>query len=210
MSSLPDSIHSNSTGFVSTLLNRRDGAALDELLEWYRPLLKAIADRELDPLIRPKVDASDIVQETCKDIAQGFGQLQARRSFQFWSYLRKILRHNLEDARRTHKISKKRSVYRELAIAGDAGVDLNRLEDAEPLPIDKLMNDETCARLRSVLVRFPRELQRVLRWRFSKSMTYKEIGVKVQRSEDDVRMLIKRCLARIKAEVISDELAERR
>lgn len=97
MSTSPLPLDSNSTGFVSTLLIRRDNAALDELLEWYRPILKAIADRELDPLIRPKVDASDIVQETCKDVAQGFGQLQAQRSFQFWSYLRKILSHRLED-----------------------------------------------------------------------------------------------------------------
>lgn len=207
MSILPVSEASKSSGFVSTLLARRDHAALDELLEWYRPLLKAIADRELDPLIRPKVDASDIVQEACQDVAQGFSRLQAQRSFQFWSYLRKILSHKLEDARRMYKFSKKRSVYRELSIPKNIKVDLDRLSDAAPLPIDKLVGDETCVRLRAALGRLPRELQRVLRWRFSKGMTYKDIGAKVQRSEDDVRMLIKRCLARIKSEVFANELA---
>jgi DNA-directed RNA polymerase specialized sigma subunit len=51
------------------------------------------------------------------------------------------------------------------------------------------------------LNRLPRELQRILRWRFRKEMTYQQIGEKLQRSDDDVRMLVKRCLVRLKSEV---------
>jgi DNA-binding CsgD family transcriptional regulator len=32
-------------------------------------------------------------------------------------------------------------------------------------------------------------------------MTYKQIGERLQRSENDVRMLITRCLARVKSDV---------
>lgn len=196
---------SSCTGHVSKLLRRHDRAALDELLEWYRPLLKAIAERELDTLLRPKLDASDVVQETCQDVVRGFSQVQARRSFQFWSYLRTTLRHKLDNARRKFKHSKKRSVYREQAINDGSGRASAPLLDFEPQPLDHLINDETCEQVRTLLVRLPPELQRVLRWRFSKNMTYKEIGDKIHRSEDDVRMLIRRCLARIRVEVLLNE-----
>ncbi len=78
------------------------------------------------------------------------------------------------------------------------------LVDTAILPIDDLLSREIYIRLGETLSRMPRELQRVLRWRFRKGMTYKQIGDKLQRSEDDVRMLIKRCLARMKSEVFPD------
>ncbi len=64
-------------------------------MKWYRPLLKAMADRELDLALRSKVDASDVVQDTCKVVVRGFHGIQARSSCQFWAYLRTVLRHKL-------------------------------------------------------------------------------------------------------------------
>ena len=196
---------SSSTGHVSKLLLRHDRAALNELLEWYRPLLKALAQRELDALLRPKLDASDLVQETCQDLVRSFPQVQARRSCQFWLYLRTILGHKLGDVRRKFKHSKKRNVYREQALSDDSGRASEPLLDFEPQPLDRIMSDETCSQVRTLLVRLPPEVQRVLCWRFRKDMTSKEIGDKIHRSEDDVRMLIRRCLARIRAEVLLNE-----
>lgn len=180
---------------VSELLQRRDAAALASLIEWYRPLLRIMASRDLDRSLSAKIDASDLVQEACHDIARNFQTLEMRNRFQFVHYLKMVLRHKVEDVRRRFIRSQKRSVSREQSFSV--------LEHGEPEvpPLQAMFQQDSLARLDTVMERMPSELQLVLRWRFQMGMTYKQIGVTLERSEDDVRMLIKRCLARMKTEV---------
>ncbi len=186
---------------VSELLVRRDSAALEDLISWYRPLLKALANRDLDHLLRSKVDASDIVQEACSDVARSFTSIRATNRIQFVAYLAKVLKHKIEDMRRRFMMSQKRSVYREQPLAGCGSIDENILVDGNSQPLDTLLYQEICERLHASLNQLPRELQRVLRWRFRKGMTYKQIGERLDRTEDDARMLVNRCLARVRSEV---------
>lgn len=186
---------------VSELLFRRDSAALEDLITWYRPLLKGMADRNLDLLLRSKMDASDIVQDTCSYLVRAFPDLKATNRLQFVAYVTTVLKHRLEDLRRRFLLSQKRNVYRERTIAGSQLDNESKFADGDMAVLDKLLDQEVCDRLYVALNRLPRELQRVLRWRFRKEMTYQKIGEKLQRSDDDVRMLVKRCLVRLKSEV---------
>jgi RNA polymerase sigma-70 factor (ECF subfamily) len=190
---------------VSELLSRRDLEALQDLISWYRPILKGMANRDLDGLLRSKIDASDIVQETCCDVARGFPNLRATNRVQFLAYLSTALRHKIDDVRRRFIVSHKRSIYRERPIT--MAHSENELVDVDSTPIEKMLNQEVCERLHLALNRLPRELQRVLRWRFRKGMTFKQIGGKLERSEDDVRMLINRCLARLRSDVFPNGLS---
>jgi len=190
---------------VSKLLYRRDASALEDLIEWYRPLLKAIANRDLDFLLRRKVDASDVVQETCQDVARCFQRLDVKNRNQFFGYLKTILKNKISDCRRRFLISKKRSVYRELPISDLDPDHCNGFASVELSPIDKLLVDENSDRLKVLLGRLPSELRRLLWWRFYKELTYREIGLKLSRSDDDVRMLIQRCLARMRSEVLTHD-----
>lgn len=186
---------------VSELLFRRDAAALEDLITWYRPLLKGMADRNLDLLLRSKMDASDIVQDTCSYLVRAFPDLKATNRLQFVAYVTTVLKHRLEDLRRRFLLSQKRNVHRERPIAGSQLDNESKFADGDMAVLDKLLDQEVCDRLYVALNRLPRELQRVLRWRFRKEMTYQQIGEKLQRSDDDVRMLVKRCLVRLKSEV---------
>lgn len=192
---------------VSELLLRRDAAALEDLITWYRPLLKGLADRELDGLLRSKIDASDIVQEACSDVASSFPSLRATNRLQFVSYISTVLKHRIDDVRRRFLRSQKRSVHREQPMEIAVGDVENEMIELESQPIEKLLDQEAMGRLHIALNRLPRELQRVLRWRFRKGMTYKQIGEKLKRSDDDVRMLINRCLARLRSDVFPNGLS---
>jgi len=192
-------------GDVSELLHRRDAAALEDLVTCYRPLLRALADRDLDSILRPKVDVSDVVQETCVDVVRGFSSMEARSRGQFINYLKALLKHRIQDVRRRFLFSQKRSVLRETTMSplgSEVDVDVS---DSVVMPLDELVDGEYRDRLRLVLGRLPRELQRLLWWRFRKEMSYREIGAKLDRTGDDVRMLVQRCLARIRPEVFSDD-----
>lgn len=192
---------------ISELLTRRDPDALEDLIAWYRPLLKGMANRDLDRLLRSKIDASDIVQETCRDVARVFPSLKTTNRLQFVAYISTALKHKIEDVRRRFLICQKRSIYRELQIE-KLGRDVeNKMVDCDAQPIENLLNQEVRERLHFAMNRLPRELQRVLRWRFRKGMTYKQIGEKLERTDDDVRMLINRCLARLRSDVFPNGLS---
>src|SRR5688500_2620695 len=62
---------STSATFIGTLLDRArtgDAAAVGELLEAHRPLLKFLAMRYLDGPLGARLDASDLVQQTCLSV----------------------------------------------------------------------------------------------------------------------------------------------
>ena len=193
---------------ISELLSRRDPSALEDLISWYRPLLKGMANRDLDRLLRSKIDASDIVQETCRDVARVFPSLRTTNRSQFVAYLSTVLKHKIEDVRRRFLICKKRSIYRERPIETIGRNVENRMVDGDDCPIENLLNQEVCERLDFAMGRLPPELQRVLRWRFRKGMTYKQIGGKLDRSDDDVRMLVNRCLARLRSDVFPNGFSD--
>lgn len=192
---------------VSELLLRRDAAAIEDLMTWYRPILKGMANRDLDRLLRSKFDASDIVQETCCDVARSFPSLKATTRLQFVAYISTVLKHKIDDIRRRFLLAKKRSIYREQPMATIGSDNVTQMVDVDTPPIEKLVNEEVCERLHFALIRLPRELQRLLRWRFRKGMTYKQIGEKLERTDDDVRSLVNRCLARLRSDVFPNGLS---
>ena len=186
---------------VSELLLQRDSAALESLIAWYRPILRAMASRDLDQALGAKVDASDIVQEAFEDVARNFHRLDVDNRFQFLSYLKAVLRNKIQDMRRRFILSQKRNIHREhtfSTLGPSAQLEMSNVAISQ---MDETIQQEFFDRLQTVMERMPSELQQVLRWRFQNEMTYKQIGDKLERSEDDVRMLIKRCLARMKPEV---------
>ena len=138
---------SDPTRQVSELLSQRDAAALENLVEWYRPLLRAMADRDLDVLLRTKIDASDIVQDTCKEVALNFTKIEASNRFQFVGYLKIVLKHKIEDVRRRFIHSQKRNIYREQPLYAMDSANHRDLADTATSPLEELLNQELCARL---------------------------------------------------------------
>lgn len=71
--------------------------------------------------------------------------------------------------------------------------------------VNEVVCGERIDRLYSCLQRLPQSLQTILRWRYEDSLTLAEIAVRTGRSEDAVRMLIKRCLTRLRPEIFDDD-----
>ena len=187
---------------TSELLQRRDQQSIEELLRRYRPLLRAIVAGEIDTVLQSKVDPSDLVQEACLEVAKSIDKIQTTRSTQFLAYLRQVVMNKLHDIRRRFLGSQKRNAKREIKATPQRVDNLIMSHPDLPDALDGMINQELLDRTRLVLSKLPLEIKKVLHMRFVREMTYVEIGQKLQRTEDDVRMLIKRWLSRVQQEVL--------
>ncbi|MCA9320002.1 MAG: hypothetical protein KDB53_04670, partial [Planctomycetes bacterium] len=81
---------------VVTRASQGDPVAIDDLLSRHLPGLRAFVRLNAGAAIRAKESASDLVQSTCREILQDFGDFEYRgdAAFRHWLYtaaLRKIL-----------------------------------------------------------------------------------------------------------------------
>ena len=101
-------------------------AALDQLLSLHRPYLKRIVEMRMEPTLRTRVDASDVVQETQVVIAKGIEHFINHRPTSFRIWIRRKALDQLKDQRRRHIRTMKRSVLREQNISDVSSIEIAR------------------------------------------------------------------------------------
>ncbi len=90
-----------------------DAQALGILLQEYRPLLRILARRQLDRVLAPRVDPSDIVQQTCLEVHRDLAMFRGDHEGQFIAWIRRILENSVRDMIEMHIGTQKRSLFRE-------------------------------------------------------------------------------------------------
>lgn len=182
----------------------RDGssAALGEALEACRVYLQAIAERELNPELRAKGGASDLVQQTFLEAQKDFGQFHGDTEEALLAWLRRMLLNNLSNFRRQYQGTAKRRANREIGLnAGDSrqlGAELT----ADTLtPSRRLMEAEEDEELRRALTALPDDYQQVIRLRYQEELPFEEIARLMQRSENAVQKLWLRAVERLEKEL---------
>ena len=90
-----------------------DNAAIRQLLERHRERLRHMLKVRLDPRLRSRLDASDIIQETMLEASNKLPDYLVSRPLPFYPWLRQIAYCRLVDQHRRHVEAAKRSVERE-------------------------------------------------------------------------------------------------
>jgi len=178
-----------------------DPTNAEDLHAWflnYKPLLKAIVSRKIDKELGGKADASDVLQDALSAAQANIDQIATKTQREFRGYLRRVLMTKIEDLKRRFLKTQKRDVHRELTAEDISSDEFRQIADNEGCPLDLLIDEEHFRRVMQAIRDLPPEIQKVLAWRFEQDMTYEEIGKKLGRTKDDVRMLMQRCIARLK------------
>ena len=103
-----------------------DVVALGHLLNLHRPYLKRVIDMRMDPALRARVDASDVVQETQVEIAKDIEKFIQQRPTSFRIWIRRKGLDHLADQRRRHIRTMKRSVLVEQNISDVSSIAIAR------------------------------------------------------------------------------------
>ena len=167
-----------------------------------RDYLLFIANQEIADAIRPKCAPSDIVQNTMVRAVEKYADFRGDNKKTLLAWLRKILLHELEDARR-HFRADKRDVHREAPADRNEGSTTFRpeLQGGDLTPSSDAQSREEAARLRKALLALSPDHQEVLRLRNWEKLKFGEIAEKMDRSEDAVKKLWGRAVEALKSEL---------
>jgi RNA polymerase sigma-70 factor (ECF subfamily) len=177
--------------------------ALGSALEACRAYLTLVADRELEPMLRAKGGASDLVQETFLEAHRDFGQFQGDSEGELLAWLRRLLLNNLANFRRRYAATDKRAADREVAM-GAAGSSSNWAEALAgdiSSPSRQAMQAERDEGLERALSRLPPNYRQVVEFRYRDALPFEEIAERMARSADAVRKLWCRAIERLQEEL---------
>ena len=194
-------VHSNVIADRIRRAREGDGAALGELLEQYRGWLKLMAARDIDPRAGRRVDASDVVQQTCLSVHRRITEFDGETPAQFLAWLQKIHQHNVQDAGRDQIHAQKRSTDREEYTTNPGGI----LEGHTSTPSQRLMRDEEAVRLASLLDELTEDQREAVRLRFLEGHKLGEIAEQMERTEAAVAALIQRGLVALRHHLRDEE-----
>lgn len=177
--------------------------ALAQMLEAYRGYLLLIATQELDPALRAKGGASDLVQDTILDAMKDFAHFQGGER-ELLSWLRQLLRNNLVTFANRYKCTGKRKLEAEIPL--EAGTSSSPgsarpLLGPDPTPSDIAVKKEQEEAVNRALQRLPDVYRQVILLRYREELSFEEISQRMSRSANAVEKLWLRAIERLRHEM---------
>lgn len=175
-----------------------DGPCLGRLLDGYRNYLAMLARCRVDPRLRGKLDASDLVQETYVEALQSFRGFHGHTEGELVVWLRQILASRLAAASRRYLGTRARDVRLEhrLAEAFDrSSMAADRLVLSQTSPSGHLARHERAVLLADALAELPEDYREVILLRHMEGLPFRDVAGQMGRSQSSVRQLWVRALA---------------
>jgi RNA polymerase sigma-70 factor (ECF subfamily) len=177
--------------------------ALGQALEACRAYLLKIAEHDLDPALRPKGGASDLVQQTFLEAQRDFGQFTGMSEDELLAWLRQLLRNNLANFARDYRQTDKRRIDREIALdtRDSSGGPAGQLAGDATSPSGAAAATERAELVRRAVDRLPDDYRRVLTLRYREGRSLEEIAGMMGRSPNAARKLWARAVEALEAEL---------
>ena len=172
--------------------------ALGQALESCRAYLLKIAEHDIDPTLRPKGGASDLVQQTFLEAQRDFGRFTGGSEEELLAWLRQLLRNNLANFARDFRQTGKRRIDREVAL--DTPDSTGGPAAAWPLG-DVASAGERAELVRRAVDRLPEDYRRVLTLRYHEGRSFEEIARLMGRAPNAARKLWARAVEALEAEL---------
>ncbi len=209
MSSTLPADDSAETQRLLTAAGDGDRLALDQLLARHRRWLLRFAEGRLDPRIRRRVDAADVVQETLAEVLARFHDYLRRRPVSFRAWMLKTAYDRLGKLKRQHLHTEGRSVLREVPLDDASSLVLAEQLMASQQPAwAGLAIEELARKVRGALARLSEADREVLLLRYVEGLDNQEIGYLLELEPGTVSKRRGRALLRLHAELVVEGLGD--
>jgi RNA polymerase sigma-70 factor (ECF subfamily) len=178
-----------------------DAAALNELFTRYHGLMVTLARQKIGAKLRSKEDADDLAQTTFREATRDFRRYQYRGDGSFLRWLVQILQNKIRDKAEYYGATKRDST-RERSTESPAPGDSEELIRHDPASKDLsvtavIARDEEFQILREALDSLSDDHRKAITLVFFQGLTLREAGEKMGRTEDAVRMLLRRAESQV-------------
>ncbi len=167
-----------------------DQAALGELLDRFRPLLRTRARESLGPALRVRVDESDIVQMACLAASDAIGQFAGESEPEFVHWLLRILGHKILRVVERERGAAKRDIDRE--VHGSAP--LRNAAIHYSTPSQKAIRGEQRELLIQAIDQLPDGQREAVRLKYLEQATLSETARRLNKTEDAISGLLQRAI----------------
>jgi RNA polymerase sigma-70 factor, ECF subfamily len=176
--------------------------ALGQTLHAFRAYLLAIAERELDPQLKPKGGASDLVQQTLLEAVGNFEAFRGKTDAELRAWLRRLLLHNVVDFTRQYRDAEKREVSRECQLGpGTSSSEVApQVVDSGPSPSALAAKSEEAQAIQRAVEKLPDDYRRIIVLRYQDERSFEEIGRSMNLSANAARKLWARAIKRLRQE----------
>lgn len=178
--------------------------AVNRLLDRHREALRRMVELRMDQALRRRVDASDIVQDVLIEANRRLADYLANPVLPFHLWLRHIARDRVIDTHRRHRVAGKRSIDREQAQTGAAGLDrssldlIAQLRDPEMTPAAAATWREMERRFFAALDQLDEHDREVLLMRHFEQLSNQEVATALGLSEPAAGMRYLRAMRRLR------------
>jgi len=183
--------------------------AFEQLFAEHRPQLRRFIESRLDPRLRARVDASDVVQETQIEV---LGRLQVfldRQPMPFRLWLRKTAYERLLKIRRLHVEAAQRSLDRELPLPDRSSLALaQQLLAPGSTPSQHLGRREQARCVRQAMAQLSHTDREILLMRNFEGMSNQEVAQVLQLEPAAASQRFGRALLRLRKLLLSSGLME--
>jgi RNA polymerase sigma-70 factor (ECF subfamily) len=185
--------------------------ARSQLLERHRQRLRRMIALRLDRRVAPRVDPSDVLQDSLAEAVEQMSDYLRRRPLPFYPWLRQIAWQRIVDIHRRHLRARKRSVLREEDVVvsdGSAFQLAGRLFGrSSSSPSARLRRRELGDLVRRALLQLSEKNREVLMLRYLEQLAPGEIAAILGTSEGAVSMRHARALQQLRV-ILGEVLGE--
>lgn len=167
----------------------------------YGEYLRLLARLQLDPRLRGKLDASDVVQQTLLQAHEHREQFRGQSEAEMVGWLRAILANTLAASVRRYA-AEGRDLKRERSLEASLAESSARLEGwlaaEQSSPSERVMRHEELVRLADALARLPEDQRQVVELHHLKGWPVAEVAEAVGRTKPAVMGLLFRGLKKLR------------
>lgn len=151
--------------------------AFELLFMRYQSYLHQVVTLRLDPRMSPRIDASDIIQETQIVATRRLQDYLRCKPVSFRVWLHQIAHDQLLMAYRKHIQAERRTVNREIPLSEQSSIQLARqLIDNGPTPSQQVVRDEQVKCIRRALGRLSDDDRNIILMRNCEQLSFNDIG----------------------------------
>lgn len=162
---------------------------LDSAFEKFRPYLRLLAQTNLGEVLKKKVDASDVVQQTLLQAHRDRDDFRGENEAQFAAWLKQILRNRILDMNR-HWHGQKRDVSRDADLARHIDDSFQCVDDwlaaSQTSPSMAAHGNDMTLKLSAAIEQLPEDLQNVIVMHHLQGMKLVEIAASIGCDETTV------------------------